>query len=218
MRFPTPLSTRSALLPWPKASRFFGWPGGRAHPPSLLPTPFEGGNLIMKIRPLHDRVIVKRLDEEKKTASGIVIPDTAAEKPDQGEVTAVGKGKRTDEGQLVPLDVKVGDRVLFGKYTGQTVRVKGDELLAMREEEDRKSTRLNSSHLGISYAVFCLKKKINERFCEMLGYDQSELIGKKISAITHPDEVRQNIHLFERTIREGKPYEIDERCVRQDGS
>jgi len=89
----------------------------------------------MKIRPLHDRVIVKRLDEEKKTASGIVIPDTAAEKPDQGEVTAVGKGKRTDEGQLMPLEVKVGDRVLFGKYSGQTVRVKGDELLVMREED-----------------------------------------------------------------------------------
>jgi len=89
----------------------------------------------MKIRPLHDRVIVKRLDEEKKTASGIVIPDTAAEKPDQGEVTAVGKGKRTDKGEIVPLDVKVGDRVLFGKYSGQTVRVKGDELLVMREED-----------------------------------------------------------------------------------
>ncbi len=111
MRFPTPLSTRSALLRWPRASRCFGSAGGRAHP------------------------IVKRLDEEKKTASGIVIPDTAAEKPDQGEVTAVGKGKRTDEGQLVPLDVKVGDRVLFGKYSGQTVRVKGDELLVMREED-----------------------------------------------------------------------------------
>src|SRR6267378_4121742 len=124
MRFPTPLSTRSALLPWPKASRCFGSAGGRAHPPSLLPDTLQGGNLIMKIRPLHDRVIVKRLDEEKKTASGIVIPDTAAEKPDQGEVTAVGRGKRTDEGQLVPLDVKVGDRVLFGKYSGQTVRVK----------------------------------------------------------------------------------------------
>jgi chaperonin GroES len=89
----------------------------------------------MKIRPLHDRVIVKRLDEEKKTASGIVIPDTAAEKPDQGEVMSVGKGKLTDEGQLVALDVKVGDRVLFGKYSGQTVRVKGDELLVMREED-----------------------------------------------------------------------------------
>jgi len=89
----------------------------------------------MQIRPLHDRVIVKRLDEEKKTASGIVIPDSAAEKPDQGEVMAVGKGKRSDEGSLVPVDVKVGDRVLFGKYSGQTVRVKGDELLVMREED-----------------------------------------------------------------------------------
>ena len=89
----------------------------------------------MKIRPLHDRVIVKRLDEEKKTASGIVIPDTAAEKPDQGEVMSVGKGKLTDEGELVPLDVKVGDRVLFGKYSGQTVTLKGDELLVMREED-----------------------------------------------------------------------------------
>ena len=89
----------------------------------------------MQIRPLHDRVIVKRLDEEKKTASGIVIPDTAAEKPDQGEVLAVGKGKRSDKGELVPLDLKVGDRVLFGKYSGQTVRLKGDELLVMREED-----------------------------------------------------------------------------------
>jgi chaperonin GroES len=89
----------------------------------------------MKIRPLHDRFIVKRLDEEKKTASGIVIPDTAAEKPDQGEVMSVGKGKLTDEGELVPLDVKVGDRVLFGKYSGQTVTLKGDELLVMREED-----------------------------------------------------------------------------------
>ena len=89
----------------------------------------------MKIRPLHDRVIVKRLDEEKKTASGIVIPDTAAEKPDQGEVMAVGKGRLTEEGKLVPVDVKVGDRVLFGKYAGQAVRVKGDELLVMREED-----------------------------------------------------------------------------------
>src|SRR3954451_17240416 len=89
----------------------------------------------MKVRPLHDRVIVKRLDEEKKTAYGIVIPDTAAEKPDQGEVMSVGKGKLTDEGELVPLDVKIGDRVLFGKYSGQTVTLKGDELLVMREED-----------------------------------------------------------------------------------
>jgi chaperonin GroES len=89
----------------------------------------------MNIRPLHDRVIVKRLDEERKTASGIVIPDTAAEKPDQGEVVAVGKGKKDESGELIALDVKPGDRVLFGKYSGQTVRVKGDELLVMREED-----------------------------------------------------------------------------------
>jgi chaperonin GroES len=89
----------------------------------------------MKIRPLHDRIIVKRLEEERKTASGIVIPDTAAEKPDQGEVKAVGKGKKTDDGKIVALDVKVGDRVLFGKYSGQTVKVDGDELLVMREED-----------------------------------------------------------------------------------
>jgi chaperonin GroES len=89
----------------------------------------------VKIRPLHDRVIVKRLEEERKTASGIVIPDTAAEKPDQGEVVAVGKGKVTEDGKLLPLDVKVGDKVLFGKYSGQTVKVKGEELLVMREED-----------------------------------------------------------------------------------
>ncbi len=89
----------------------------------------------MKIRPLHDRIIVKRLEEERKTASGIVIPDTAAEKPDQGEVKAIGKGKKTDDGKIIPLDVKVGDRVLFGKYSGQTVKVEGDELLVMREED-----------------------------------------------------------------------------------
>src|SRR5207247_11403593 len=88
----------------------------------------------MNIRPLHDRVIVKRLDEERKSAGGIVIPDTAAEKPEQGEILAVGKGKKDDNGKLIPIDVKVGDRVLFGKSSGQTVRVKGDELLGMREE------------------------------------------------------------------------------------
>jgi len=89
----------------------------------------------MKIRPLHDRVIVKRIEEERKTASGIVIPDTAAEKPDQGEVIAVGKGKKDDNGKLIALDVKVGDKVLFGKYSGQTVKVRGEELLVMREED-----------------------------------------------------------------------------------
>ncbi|HQR22079.1 MAG TPA: co-chaperone GroES [Burkholderiaceae bacterium] len=89
----------------------------------------------MKIRPLHDRVIVKRLDQERKTASGIVIPDNAAEKPDQGEIIAVGPGKRDENGKLITLDVKVGDKVLFGKYSGQTVKVEGEELLVMREED-----------------------------------------------------------------------------------
>jgi chaperonin GroES len=89
----------------------------------------------MKIRPLHDRVVVKRMEEERKTASGIVIPDTAAEKPDQGEVVAVGKGKVLDDGKVRILDVKVGDKVLFGKYSGQTVKVQGEELLVMREDD-----------------------------------------------------------------------------------
>ncbi len=89
----------------------------------------------MNLRPLHDRVIVKRLDQETKTASGIVIPDNAAEKPDQGEILAVGPGKRDDNGKTQPLDVKVGDRVLFGKYAGQTVKIDGQELLVMREED-----------------------------------------------------------------------------------
>ena len=89
----------------------------------------------MKLRPLADRVIVKRLENETKTASGIVIPDTAAEKPDQGEVLAVGPGRKNDKGDLVAMNIKVGDRVLFGKYSGQTVKVDGDELLVMREED-----------------------------------------------------------------------------------
>ena len=89
----------------------------------------------MKIRPLHDRVIVKRIEEERKSAGGIVIPDTAAEKPDQGEIVAVGKGKKDDNGKLIAIDVKVGDRVLFGKYSGQTVKVDGDELLVMKEDD-----------------------------------------------------------------------------------
>jgi len=89
----------------------------------------------MRIRPLHDRVLLKRLDEQRKTASGIVIPDTAAEKPDQGEVKAVGTGKVLESGELRPLGVKVGDKVLFGKYSGQTVKVEGEELLVVREED-----------------------------------------------------------------------------------
>uniref|UniRef100_UPI0040481A91 co-chaperone GroES n=1 Tax=Polynucleobacter sp. TaxID=2029855 RepID=UPI0040481A91 len=84
---------------------------------------------------MHDRVIIKRLDNETKTASGLVIPETATEKPDQGEILAVGTGKKDESGKVIPLDVKVGDRVLFGKYAGQTVKVDGDELLVMREED-----------------------------------------------------------------------------------
>jgi len=89
----------------------------------------------MNLRPLHDRVIIKRLDQESKTASGIIIPDAAAEKPDQGEVLAVGQGKRDEAGKLNALDVKVGDRVLFGKYAGQTVKVDNEELIVMREDD-----------------------------------------------------------------------------------
>ncbi|HSN64172.1 MAG: co-chaperone GroES [Azonexus sp.] len=89
----------------------------------------------MKIRPLHDRVIVKRVEAERTTASGIVIPDSAGEKPDQGEVLAIGPGKRDDNGKQIALDVKVGDRVLFGKYAGQAVKVDGEEVLVMREED-----------------------------------------------------------------------------------
>ena len=89
----------------------------------------------MKIRPLHDRIVGQRLEQETKTASGIVIPDQAAEKPDQGVVKAVGNGKVGDDGKVRPLDVKVGDKVLFGKYSGQTVKVGDDELLVMREDD-----------------------------------------------------------------------------------
>ena len=89
----------------------------------------------MKIRPLHDRVIVKRMEEERTTAGGIVIPDSATEKPIQGKVTAVGKGKISENGDVRPLDVKVGDKVLFGKYSGTEVKLDGEEVLVMREED-----------------------------------------------------------------------------------
>ena len=89
----------------------------------------------MQIRPLHDRVIIKRLESERTTASGVVIPDNAAEKPDQGEVVAVGPGRRDEAGKLIEMGVKVGDRVLFGKYSGQSVKIDGEEFLVMREED-----------------------------------------------------------------------------------
>jgi chaperonin GroES len=89
----------------------------------------------MNLRPLHDRVIIKRLEAETKSAGGIVIPDSATEKPIKGEVLAVGKGKILENGDVRPLDLKVGDKVLFGKYSGTEVKVDGDELLVMREED-----------------------------------------------------------------------------------
>jgi chaperonin GroES len=90
---------------------------------------------MKKIRPLHDRVIVRRLEEERKTAGGIVIPDTAKEKPVQGEVIAVGTGKILEDGKIRPLDVKAGDKVLFGKYSGTEIKVGDEELLVLREED-----------------------------------------------------------------------------------
>jgi chaperonin GroES len=89
----------------------------------------------MNIRPLHDRVVIKRMEEERTSPGGIVIPDTAAEKPIKGEVTAVGNGKILDTGEIRALDVKAGDKVLFGKYSGTEVRVNGDDLLVMREDD-----------------------------------------------------------------------------------
>jgi chaperonin GroES len=90
----------------------------------------------MKIRPLQDRVLVKRLDDElEKTKGGIIIPDTAKEKPQQGKVIAVGKGKVGDDGKITPMDVKVGDKILFGKYAGSEIKLDGDEHLIMREED-----------------------------------------------------------------------------------
>ncbi len=89
----------------------------------------------MKIRPLHDRIIVERLEEETTTAAGIIIPDSAKEKPQQGKVIAVGKGKVTEDGKVLPLDVKVGNKVLFGKYAGTDIKLDGKEYLMMREDD-----------------------------------------------------------------------------------
>jgi chaperonin GroES len=91
--------------------------------------------MAMKIRPLHDRVIVRRIEEDQKTKGGIIIPDTAKEKPQMGEVIAAGPGKKTEDGKLVPIDVKKGDKVLFTKYAGSDIKIEGEELLIMREED-----------------------------------------------------------------------------------
>jgi chaperonin GroES len=89
----------------------------------------------MKIRPLYDRIVVKRIEEQETVKGGIIIPDTAKEKPQEGEVVAVGKGKRLEDGKMVPLDVQVGDRILFGKYSGSEIKVDGEEFLIIREDE-----------------------------------------------------------------------------------
>ena len=89
----------------------------------------------MKLRPLHDRILIKRIEEKETVKGGIIIPDTAKEKPQEGEVVAVGNGKKTEDGKIVPLDVKVGDRVLFGKYSGNDIRIDEQEYLILREEE-----------------------------------------------------------------------------------
>ena len=89
----------------------------------------------MNIRPLYDRIVIKRIEEQETKQGGIIIPDTAKEKPQEGEVMAVGRGKRLEDGTIVPLDVKVGDRILFGKYSGSEIRIEGEEYVIMREDE-----------------------------------------------------------------------------------
>ena len=111
-------------IPLPRESVLFGGPGG----------PERRGN-DMAFRPLHDRVVVKRLEGEEKTKGGIIIPDTVKEKPQEGKIIAVGPGGRDETGKLTPLDVKAGDRVLFGKWSGTEVKIDGDDLLIMKESD-----------------------------------------------------------------------------------
>src|SRR6201989_1261848 len=114
-----------------------GLGGSFPHRPPLskLTTKQSFRRTSMKFRPLHDHVVVKRIDAEEKTAGGIIIPDTAKEKPSQGEVIAVGPGGRDESGKLIPIDIKVGDRVLFGKWSGTEVKIDGEELLIMKESD-----------------------------------------------------------------------------------
>lgn len=89
----------------------------------------------MNFRPLHDRILIKRIEEQESVRGGIIIPDTAKEKPQEGEVVAVGHGKKTEDGKIIPLDVKAGDRILFGKYSGTEIKIEGEEYLILREDE-----------------------------------------------------------------------------------
>ena len=104
------------------------------HSPDLIPNP-EGKAINMAFRPLHDRVLVRRIEAEAKTAGGIIIPDTAKEKPQEGEIVSVGTGSKAEDGKVTPLDVKAGDRVLFGKWSGTEVKVDGEDLLIMKESD-----------------------------------------------------------------------------------
>src|SRR5215813_3606864 len=117
-----------------RGSLVLGVPSSAAAFPTLVRSLFSR-RIPMKFRPLHDRVVVKRIDAEEKTAGGIIIPDTAKEKPSQGEVIAVGPGGRDEAGKLIPIDVKVGDRVLFGKWSGTEVKIDGQDLLIMKESD-----------------------------------------------------------------------------------
>ncbi len=109
------------------------WSANRSEP--VVPTGLLGRCTSLKFIPLHDRVVLRRLEEEQKSKGGIIIPDTAKEKPMQGEVVAVGPGARDEQGQVQPLDVKPGDRVLFGKWSGTEVKIDGEELLIMKESD-----------------------------------------------------------------------------------
>src|SRR5205814_2746522 len=109
--------------------------GGDSPPIAKEVHPLEGGPCGMKIRPLHDRILVERLEEQEVRKGGIIIPDTAKEKPQEGKVIAAGNGKVGDDGKKIPLDVKAGDKILFGKYSGSEVKIEDDEYLIMREED-----------------------------------------------------------------------------------
>jgi chaperonin GroES len=125
---------RAALSPAGIDTAVFGaTPDGK---PDLKTEPPKGTVMTKtKFRPLHDRVVVKRIDAEEKTKGGIIIPDSAKEKPSQGEITAIGPGGRDEAGKLIPIDLKVGDRVLFGKWSGTEIKLDGEELLIMKESD-----------------------------------------------------------------------------------
>ena len=102
----------------------------------------------MNVRPLHDRILIKRIEEKESVKGGIIIPDTAKEKPQEAEVVAVGNGKKTEEGKVIPLDVKKGDRILFGKYSGTEIKIEGEEYLIIREEEVLGVLEATKAHSG----------------------------------------------------------------------